>query len=205
MDLSSLPLYKVEESNKVGERVYKTKISGLFYVDTQVHTDNRGFYREAALIPDVNIAAGINFHVKQINHSNSNENVIRGIHAENWNKLITVTHGVCLCVLADIRPNSPTFLQKEYILLGFGENSPLPGSVYITKGIGNSFLTIEGPSEYLYAVDELYRERDTSGDKAISLFDKDLAINWPISQDKMIISDRDKACITLRELYPEKF
>lgn len=205
MNLSGIPLYSVDESNKVGERVYKTQIPGLFYVDTHVHTDNRGFYREVALLPDVNEATSLNFQVKQINHSNSNENVIRGIHAENWNKLITVTHGVCLCVLADIRPDSPTFLQKEYFLLGYGENSPLPGSLYVTKGIGNSFLTLEGPSEYLYAVDELYRERDTSGDTAISLFDEDLAIKWPMSQDEMIISDRDKACVTLRSLYPEKF
>lgn len=205
MDLSNIPLYTIDEHNKVAENIFKTKISGLFYIDSKVHADNRGFYREIALIPDLDKLRGEKFEIKQLNHSNSNKNVIRGIHSENWNKLVTVTHGVCLCVLADIRPQSPTFLQKEYFVLGYGNNSPLPGALFITHGIGNSFFTLEGPSEYMYAVDKLYRERDTTGDRAISLFDEDLNIQWPGTKDKMIISDRDKSSITLRELYPDKF
>lgn len=205
MDLSNIPRYKLTDENKVGENIYKTTIPGLFYVHTKTHADNRGFYREIALIPDLDRVRGEKFEIKQLNHSNSNTNVIRGIHSENWNKLITVTHGVCLCVLSDIRPESPTFLQKEYVLLGFGENNPLPGALFITHGIGNSFLTLEGPSEYVYAVDQLYRERDTDGDRAISLFDEDLKIQWPINESDLIISDRDRSSVTLRSLYPDKF
>lgn len=205
MDLASLPLYTVDEKNKIGDRIYKTRIPDLLYVDTIVHADNRGFYREIALIPDINQALGYPFVVRQLNHSNSEKNVVRGIHAENWNKLITVTHGVCLCVLSDIRPDSPAFLQKEYVLLGYGEHNPLPGGLFVTNGIGNAFMTIEGPSEYVYAVDALYRDRDKSQDTAISLFDKDLDIKWPLPESEMIFSERDKNSITLREKYPEKF
>ena len=204
MDLMNLPLYKVNEKNKVEDRIYKTSINYLYYISTIVHEDNRGFYREVALIPDIEKVIGKPFSIKQLNHANSVKNVIRGMHAEDWNKLVTVTHGVCLCVLADIRPNSPTFLKKEYTLLGFGENA-LPGSIFITKGIANSMFIVEEPVEYIYAVDELYRDRDKSGDVAISLFDPDLNIQWPIPQEEMIISDRDKNSITLREKYPEKF
>lgn len=205
MDLKNLSLYTVNESQKVADRIYKTGIEGLFYVDTIVHADDRGFYREIAVTPDLDTARGEQFEIKQLNHSNSKQNVVRGIHAEDWNKLITVTHGVCLCVLVDIRPNSSTFLQKEHILLGYGGNNPLPGSIFVTRGIGNSFLTVEGPSEYVYAVDALYRTRDKSNDVAISLFDPDLAIKWPIAEKDMIFSDRDKNSITIREKYPEKF
>lgn len=205
MDLSNIPLFSVSEENKIGERIYKTKIDGLYYISTEVFSDNRGFYREIAIVPDLDKVRGEKFEVKQLNHSNSNQNVIRGIHAENWNKLITVTHGVCLCVLSDIRPKSPTFLEKEYFLLGYGAQNPLPGAIFVTNGIGNSFLTVEGESEYFYAVDALYRERDKSGDKAISLFDEDLKIEWPIPQEQMIISDRDLNSVTLRSIYPEKF
>lgn len=205
MNLQDLPLYSIDEKNKLADRIYGTEIPGLLYVDSPVHTDNRGFYREIAPISDLEQALGFKFLIKQLNHSNSNKNVVRGIHAENWNKLITVTHGVCLCVLTDIRPDSPTFLKKEYILLGYGGGNPLPGSIFVTNGIGNSFLTIEGPSEYIYAVNQLYRERDTSEDTAISLFDQDLNIEWPASKEEMIISDRDKNSTTLREKYPNKF
>lgn len=205
MDLSGLPLYALEEKNKVGEQIYKTSIPGLFYISTVLHQDNRGFYKEISLIPDLDQAINKKFEIKQLNHSNSNQNVIRGIHAENWNKLVTVTHGLCLCVLSDIRPESKTFLQKEYFLLGFGQNNPLPGSIFISQGIGNSFLTLTGPSEYVYAVDQLYRERDKSGDTAISLFDEDLKIKWPIPREQMIISDRDQNSTTLHNKFPEKF
>ncbi|MGE5042312.1 MAG: dTDP-4-dehydrorhamnose 3,5-epimerase family protein [Candidatus Levyibacteriota bacterium] len=205
MSLSDLPLYLPAEENKMAERVYKTSIPGLWYVSTQMHEDDRGFYREIAVVPDIDTARGERFEIRQLNHSHSNTHVMRGIHAESWNKLITVTHGVCLCVFVDLRPESETFLKKEYVLIGYGSNNPLPGAIFVTRGIGNSFLTMEGPSEYIYAVDALYRDRDKSGDFAISLFDPDLNIAWPISPDQMIVSDRDKNSISMREKFPEKF
>ena len=79
------------------------------------------------------------------------------------------------------------------ITLGFGRE-PL-----YSKGLGNSLCVVNGPVDYLYAVDALYRERDTSGDQAISLFDPELAIPWPISREQMIISERDKQSVNLAE------
>lgn len=67
MSLNELPLYTVDEANKVGDRIYKTGIPGLYYIDTVVHTDNRGFYREMAIIPDLEKVIGFNFHPKQLN------------------------------------------------------------------------------------------------------------------------------------------
>lgn len=205
MDLSQIPLYTLDDANKIGDRIFKTAIQGLYYITTTVFEDNRGFYREIAVIPELEKVRGTNFEVKQLNHSSSKQNVVRGIHAESWNKLITVTHGVCLCVLSDIRPDSPTFLTKEYFLLGYGQNNPLPGAIFVTAGVANSFLTVEGPSEYVYAVDQLYTQRDTSNDVAISIFDPDLNISWPVRREEMVISQRDKNSILLREKFPEKF
>lgn len=204
MKLNSLPLYTVDEANKIGERIYKTQIPGLYYIDTKVFSDNRGFYREIAVVPDIEKVTGEVFNTRQLNHSHSNKNVVRGMHAEDWNKLVTVTSGVCLCVLADIRPDSETFGKTEYVVLGFGEKA-LPGALFVTKGLANSMCIIDGPVDYVYAVDALYRERDTSNDVAISLFDPDLNIHWPIPHDEMIFSERDQNSITLREKFPEKF
>ncbi len=204
MDISKIPLYTPKEEDKIGERLYKTSISGLFYVSTTVFPDERGSYREVAIIPDIQKVLPFNFTVKQINHSRSNKNVLRGIHAESWNKFITVTSGLCLCVYTDIRPESETFLKKEYVLLGHLETA-LPGSMFVTQGIGNSFLVLDGPSDYIYAVDALYRERDKSGDFAISAFDPDISILWPVEKDQVIISERDKNSISIREKFPEKF
>jgi dTDP-4-dehydrorhamnose 3,5-epimerase len=118
MQLENIPLYTVDEKNMVSDRIYKTSIPGLYYIDTVLHEDERGFYREEALIPDLEEVIGSRFAIKQLNHARSEKNVIRGFHAEDWNKLITVTHGVCLCVLADIRPESQTFTNQSNTFCG---------------------------------------------------------------------------------------
>lgn len=197
-------LFRPTEDNKIADRIYKTAIPGLFYINTPIASDNRGFFREVALIPELQKVLPFDFQVKQINHARSEKNVIRGMHAEDWNKLVTVIHGTALCVLSDIRPNSETFLKSEYFLLGYSENA-LPGTLFITKGIANSVCTIEAPVEYLYFVDALYKERDTTRDTAISIFDPDLDINWPIQKGDIIISERDKNSVSLRQLFPQKF
>jgi len=81
----------------------------------------------------------------------------------------------------------------------------LHGSLFIPNGIGNSLCAVKGPVDYLYYVDQLYKDRNTNGDKAISLFDPNLNIEWPIKREDMIISERDKNAVTLTELFPKKY
>lgn len=196
--------YVINEENKVAENIYKTKIEGLFFIKNDVLVDNRGFFRTTSIIPDLNKILTNKFEALQLNHSRSIKGVIRGMHAEGWDKLITIVSGKCFCALADIRPESKTFKVVESFLLGFDQDC-LSGSLYVERGIANSYAVIDGPADYFYCFNKLYRDRDSSGDKAISIFDPDLNINWPIKKEEMIFSDRDKNSITLRELYPEKF
>lgn len=177
--------------------IQKTSIDGLLYIDYNFHGDDRGFFAEIALIPDLDQFLPAPFIVKQANLARSMQNVSRGFHAENWNKLITVISGTAHCIIADIRPNSPTYKQTETFVLG---DSGKRGCVYIPKGLANAYCVTQGPMNYFYMVDALYRDRDNSGDRAISLFDPDLAVNWPISTDQMILSERDKSAIFLKDL-----
>lgn len=202
--MNHVQTYVLTEENKVGNNIYKTSIDGLYFIKNDVLEDERGFFRTTAILPDLNELLTEKYEVKQLNHSRSQKNVVRGMHAENWRKLITLVSGKCFCVLADIRPDSLTFKKVEYFLLGT-DSDCLTGSLYVDKGIANSYCVIDGPADYFYTFDKLYRDRDPVGDKSISIFDPDLNIEWPISRDEMIISDRDKNCISLKELYPEKF
>lgn len=186
------------------KNIYSTKIAGLLYIDNQRHEDHRGYYSELALIPNIELATGNNFQIKQINKSWSQTNVIRGFHAEKWRKLIGVANGTCISVVADIRPDSATFGTYEAFLLGEDEQA-LPGMLFLDEGLANSFLVLSGPASYIYCVDQLYTQRDPSFDRAISLFDQDLNVQWPIPRDTMILSERDANSTTLRDLYPEKF
>jgi dTDP-4-dehydrorhamnose 3,5-epimerase len=188
--------FKPQAVNKISDRVYKTKIEGLFYIAHKVAEDDRGFYKELARIPTLDEFLDKPFVAKQLSHSRSKKNVIRGFHAESWNKLATITSGACFCALADIRKNSKTFGLVETFLLGTTENT-LQGTLFISNGIANSFCVIEGPADYVYAFDKLWDERDPTDEQAINLFDPTLAVKWPIKKEDMIISMRDKNSVDL--------
>jgi dTDP-4-dehydrorhamnose 3,5-epimerase len=196
--------YTPQSSDLLSQGIYKTPIDGLFFIPHQAHFDKRGHYVELGRIPEIEQVIGRPFQVKQINASGSKQNVIRGIHAEGWDKLLSIATGTAFCAWPDLRPESPTFGDVVTMTLG-AEEQDLSGSVYVSNGIGNSFYVLNGPLTYLYVVNALYKDRDVSNDVAISLFDEDLNINWPSDKASMIISDRDLQAITLRTKFPEKF
>jgi len=181
-----------------------SQILGLKFFKQDLHADNRGFYTQLSIIPEIEAEIGEKFTTKQVNLSCSLANVIRGFHAEDWNKLAMVITGKAFCAFADLRPDSPTFGQTQTMVLGMAgdiENF----SVFIPKGVANSFLVLEGPVNYLYCVDAIYADRDKSKDKAINLFDPDLNVSWPKPKEEMVISQRDKDSAALREMFPDKF
>ncbi len=193
--------FSPEDHLEISENIFRTKIEGLYFISKQNRHDDRGFFNQIT-IPPIEQAIGQEFTIKQINHSHSKTNVTRGFHAENWNKLICVTSGLAYCAIADIRPDSPTYSQSVTFLLGLDEEAA-NGSIFIVSGLANSFCVLKGPVDYMYAVDQLYSQRDTSGDLAISLFDPDININWPISRQDMILSQRDQDSIPLKQLHPQ--
>ena len=81
--------FKPTEDNKISETIYKTAIDGLYYIPHKYFPDDRGFYSELARTPEIDALTGQTFVAQQFNQSRSNVNVIRGIHAEDWNKLVT--------------------------------------------------------------------------------------------------------------------
>ncbi|MFH2061548.1 MAG: dTDP-4-dehydrorhamnose 3,5-epimerase family protein, partial [Candidatus Beckwithbacteria bacterium] len=198
-----MQLYQPTKDLEVVEGVFETGIKGLWYVERKQFEDERGFFAEAGYIHKLEEVSGEEFIVKQVNHSRSKKNVVRGMHAENWKKLIFVTTGVSFSALADVRPESETFKKTVNFKLGFGEGA-LSGGLFILPGVANSVCVLEGPVEYVYLVDRLYKDRDPAGDVAISVFDKDLNIEWPIKREEMIISDRDRQAVTLREKFPSE-
>lgn len=190
------------DQNKIAEFIYQTPIQGLFFIEHKKFEDERGFYSEIARVPEIDEQLRSPFIVKQMNFSHSQEKVARGFHAENWRKLLTVIDGEAFCAWADFRPESSTFGQVVTMTIG---PESLFGSVFVDSGIGNSFCVTKGPVDYLYSVDELYAQRDTSGDMAISLFDPDLGVEWPLPKESMIISERDLAATTMKKIFPEKY
>lgn len=197
-------MYQPTPALEIKDGVFKTKIEGLYYLSYKFSTDERGFFAEVGYTHKIEAVTGQPFKVAQVNHSRSGPNVVRGLHAEGWNKLTTVINGLAFSALADVRPESSTFGQVETFEFG-PDNGGLKGSLYISQGIANSVCVIKAPVDYIYCVDKLYLDRDVKGDQSISLFDPDLKIAWPVARDKMIISQRDKDAVSLRQKFPDKF
>lgn len=195
-------LYQPLKEQEVMEGVFETGIKGLWYIERKQFDDERGFFAEIAYVDKIEKLIGQSLVIKQVNYSRSLDKVVRGMHAEGWKKLITVTCGLAFCALADIRPESKSFGKVVSFKLGEGG---LNGSLFVEEGIANSFCVIKGPVDYVYCVDRKYSARDPKGDVAISLFDPDLKIDWPLKKEEMILSERDKNSVSLRQRFPDKF
>ena len=177
--------------------IKKTNIEGLFIIERPIFEDERGFFREVFRLNDLEEVIGFKFNIVQSNHALSKPNVIRALHAENWNKLVYPVNGKMFSAVVDIRPDSDTFLKVET----FNFDSDFKKALFISKGLANS-ICVNGEKEvdYIYYVDSYYDGSDT---KAIAWDDPDLNITWPVKNP--IISQRDRKNPTLRELFPDKF
>lgn len=176
--------------------VKKTSIGGLFLIQRQAISDDRGFFKEVARLSEINQFLGEPFNIVQINHSHSEKNVLRGIHAAPWNKLIYVASGKVQCAIADLRPDSPTFLRFESFILGEDNRSAL----FVSKFLGNSYAVLSETADYFYFTDQEWKK---GKEKSVIWNDPMINIPWQVTDP--ILSDRDKANITVKELFPEKF
>lgn len=177
--------------------VKTTSIPGLLVLKRPIFSDERGFFRELFHKDDLEKMLGFKFNGIQMNHSHSLPQVLRGIHAEKWNKIIYPVYGDVFIAIVDIRPGSSTFGKVETFQVS--DNNRM--GLFIPNGLANSLCVIgKGPVDYIYLVDEYWDGSDT---RAIAWDDPDLNINWPIKNP--ILSERDKNNPRLRDLFPEKF
>lgn len=182
-----------KEPKKLPEYIKTTSIQGLLVIERPTFDDDRGFFRELVRMNEVEEATGIQFTVRQWNHSLSHQGVIRGLHAEGWNKIVYPVTGRIFIAIVDIRTESETFARVEIFEFDASKEHK---AIFISKGLANS-ICVAGNEDvnYLYLVDAYYDGKDTT---AISWDDPDLAIKWPIKDP--IISSRDRNNPTMRDL-----
>lgn len=179
------------------ECILKTSIAGLLILKRPTHEDDRGFFREIFHMDEIESLLDIQFKGVQMNHAYSKPKVLRGIHGENWNKIVYPVNGEVFIAIVDIRIDSSTFGKVETFII----NDQNRIALFISKGLANSYCIIGDMAvDYIYLVDAYWDGSDT---RAIAWDDPDLQIEWPIKNP--IISQRDKNNPNLRELFPDKF
>lgn len=175
--------------------ITKTSIPGLLLIQRQTISDDRGFFREPARIKEIEEASGVSFHVMQMNHARSSKNTLRGIHIAPWNKLIYVPRGKVQTIIVDLRQDSETFGKYESYIIGDDNRS----SIFVPKGLGNSYLVLSDEADYTYLTDEEWTPGKESG---IAWNDPNLNIKWEL-EGEPVLSEKDQNNPTVKEKFPE--
>lgn len=184
----------VEFSKRLSSR--KTAIPGVVIYDLPVHGDNRGWFKENWQREKM-IALGLpDFRPVQNNISfNENAGTTRGIHAEPWDKFISVATGRIFGAWVDLR-EGPAFGAV------FTAELDASQAIFIPRGVGNAFQTLEDNTAYAYLVNDHW-SADAQGQYTfLNLADETAAIKWPIPLDQAELSDKDKAHPRLAEVVP---
>jgi dTDP-4-dehydrorhamnose 3,5-epimerase len=158
--------------------------------------DERGFFVRV-LSAEVFGEAGID-HTRfvQENQSRSMRGTIRGLHlrADGEAKTVRCSRGEIFDVVVDVRPWSASFGTWERFVLDDRRHV----QVYVPPGFAHGFQAVSETADVCYRHDRFY---EPGLDVAIAWDDEDLGIPWPLEDP--ILSERDRAAPSLRELRPQ--
>ncbi len=174
--------------------VTETPIPGLVLVDLPVPGDNRGWFKEnwqAEKLAGLGLGR---FAPVQNNVSfNDAAGTTRGIHAEPWNKYVSVATGRIFGAWVDLR-EGPTFGAV------FTAELDPSRAILVPRGVGNSYQTLEADTAYTYLVDDHWSPDATY--TFLNLADETVAIDWPIPLDSVEISAKDLGHPRLADVVP---
>lgn len=164
--------------------VLKSPIPDLLVIHLPVLKDERGSFQEKFQKEKlVKLGFPSDFIPVQQNVSfNKERGVTRGLHAEPWNKYVTIIQGQVFAAFVDLRPDNNPSLYS----ICLDQNT----AIYIPKGVANSYQTLTPDVYYSYLVDDHWKEGVTY--PALNVADPKLNIRWPIPLEKAIISEKDK-------------
>ena len=177
-------------------RAVETNIPGLVVFDLPVHGDNRGWFKEnwqRAKQTDLGLP---DFGPVQNNISyNAKKGVTRGIHAEPWDKYISIAAGSVFGAWVDLRPGD-SFGQVYTTILDPSK------AIYVPRGVGNSFQALEDGTVYTYLVNAHWSLEQKKTYTFVNLADPELDIQWPIPLEDSERSEADLHHPMLKDAKP---
>ena len=167
---------------------FRTEILDVLVIKPKVFKDDRGYFLETYKEKELNDFLGFEVNFCQENESKSSFGVLRGLHFQNppfsQAKLVRVIQGNILDVVVDIRKGSKTFGKHISIEL----NEINKKQLFIPRGFAHGFLVLSETAIVSYKVDNLYNPDYEDG---IMFNDEMLNIDWKISYDEIILSEKD--------------
>lgn len=161
-----------------------TPIPGLVVWDLPVHGDSRGWFKENWQREKMRAAGLPEFGPVQNNISfNDAVGTTRGIHAEPWDKWVSVATGRIFGAWVDLR-EGPTFGNV------FTTEIDASKAIFVPRGVGNAYQTLEPDTAYVYLVNDHWSPNATY--TFLNLADETAAIAWPIPLSDVEISAKDQ-------------
>ena len=176
--------------------VSQTPIPDLLVVSLDLRRDNRGWFKENWQREKMGALGLPDFAPVQNNISfNSSLGATRGIHAEPWDKLVSLATGRIFGAWVDLRAGA-----------GFGrcftvEMGP-ETAVFVPRGVGNAFQTLADQTAYSYLVNDHWTPAAKDSYTFVNVADETLAIDWPIPLGRSELSEADKSHPRLADVTP---
>lgn len=175
--------------------VIKTNIEGVVIIEPRIFRDERGYFFESFSLRDFQEKV-CNTVFVQDNESKSTYGVLRGLHFQKpphaQSKLVRVIKGAVLDVAVDIRRGSPTFGQHVAVELTEENHRQF----FIPRGFAHGFSVLTDEVIFQYKCDNFYAPQSEG---ALAWDDPDLAIDWRIPADKVLLSEKDRHHCRLRD------
>lgn len=167
--------------------VLTTDIEGVCIIKPRVFGDARGYFFESYSKREFEEKVGkVDF--VQDNESMSKKGVMRGLHFQRppyaQSKLVRCVKGSVLDVAVDIRKGSPTY--GKHVAVELTEDNHL--QFFIPKGFAHGFVVLSDVAVFQYKCDNFYHPEADGG---ISILDDSLGIDWKISTQNAILSEKD--------------
>ena len=176
--------------------VTTTAIPGLLVLDLPLHGDARGWFKENWQRAKM-IELGLpDFGPVQNNMSfNATAGSTRGLHAEPWDKLISLAHGRIFGAWVDLR-HGESFGTAVTLEMGTDK------AVFVPRGVANGYQALEADTVYSYLVNDHWSPEARCSYTYLNLADETAAIRWPIPLAQAEISAADQAHPRLRDVTP---
>ena len=169
--------------------IIETNIEGVIIIEPRLFEDERGYFFESFNQKEFQEKVCKTTFI-QDNESKSSYGVIRGLHFQKppfaQSKLVRVVKGAVLDVAVDIRKGSPTFGQHVAVELTEDNHRQF----FIPRGFAHGFSVLSKEVIFQYKCDNFYAPQSEG---AIAWDDPDLGIDWQISIDEILLSEKDKS------------
>lgn len=177
-------------------KLQPTPLKDCFVLTPRIFTDERGTFYETYNEKLFKKVTGIEVDFVQDNQSTSTFGVLRGLHFQVGEmaqaKLVRVVQGKILDIVVDLRKDSETFGKHFSMVLEDIKQEQL----FVPRGFAHGFITLSETSKFAYKCDNLY---DKASERGIIYNDATLKLDWHLSEEEFIISEKDIELPTFKE------